>query len=117
MLATSAEHLQQPEQRIKAHAPVAAAGIVRKGKAECGEQLSNYQQEISKGQANIDQLASKGVGTTALNATIAGADSAILAPLQRGLSTSPDATQLYAVFNSHCLENGCANGTNYPIST
>jgi hypothetical protein len=79
------------------------------------KELSNYQGLIANYRAVLAKLPS-GVDTTQLNLTIAQAETQILDPLQAALNSSTNATQLYAVFQSYCLENNCRNGTNYHLA-
>jgi hypothetical protein len=77
--------------------------------------VGNYQKLIAGYQTSIGKLPS-GFNTTQLNMTLSQADTQVVGPLQAALNSSTNATQLYSAFRSRCLENSCANGTNYHIA-
>ena len=77
--------------------------------------VTNYQGQIEKDIANLGKLPN-GVDTISLNATLSQAQTQVIAPLQAALNASTNATQLYAAFKGHCLDNGCVNGTNFHLA-
>jgi hypothetical protein len=88
---------------------------LNKLKQNAEKALSNYQSLISSYETSIGKLPS-GFDTASLNLTISQAESQVVAPLQAAINSSTNATQLYGAFRGNCLENNCANGTNYHLA-
>ena len=86
-----------------------------KAKLSATSVISSYANAISSYRASIAQLAAKGIPTGGLNQTLSNATSAIIVPLQNALNSSANVTQLYNAFKTKCIENGCANGTNFNL--
>jgi hypothetical protein len=78
--------------------------------------IGSYQNAIGSDRAKIAQLAANGIQTAGLNQTLQNATSQVILPLQNALNSSANLTQLNAAFKGLCLENGCANGTNFHLS-
>jgi hypothetical protein len=87
-----------------------------KAKLQAANVIATYANTIIRDRASIAQLASQGIPTAGLNQTLANATSAVIVPLQNALNSSANLTQLNSAFKARCLENGCANGTNFNLA-
>jgi hypothetical protein len=91
------------------------AQALSKARLAAASVIAGYNKTIGSYRTAIAQLAAKGIPTAALNQTLANATSSVIVPLQNALNSSANLTQLTSAFKARCLENGCANGTNFHL--
>ncbi len=84
-------------------------------KSMAEKEITNDQRLIAAYQVGLSKLPS-GVDTAQMNLTISQAKTQIIAPLQAALNASTNTMQLYAAFQSYCLDNNCKNGTNFHLA-
>ncbi len=77
--------------------------------------IAGYNKSIAGYRAAIAKLAAEGVSTAGLNQTLSNATAQVILPLQNALGSATNLTQLTSAFRARCLENGCANGTNFHL--
>lgn len=100
----------------KAMQQAASLQAFGKEKAAAANIIASYNGTIGRDRSEIVNLTSRGYDTAGLNQTLENATSQVLLPLRNALNSSSNLTQLYSAFKGACLENGCANGTNFHLA-
>ncbi|GEM_PF-5464983 len=78
--------------------------------------LNYHNATLNSYQLRAQNLTDRGIGAGNLLTLIESARSQAVAPLQNGVKSASNSSQLRILLNQYCLDGGCANGTNFHMS-
>ncbi len=79
--------------------------------------ISEIDQNLHAYHGIEESLAARGLNTTQINSTLAGAESEVIGPLSATVNASANASQIRSAFGSYCISDGCPDGINFHITT
>lgn len=78
--------------------------------------INYYNNTLNMYQLRAQNLTDRGINASNLLDLVDSARSQILVPLQNGVSSTTNSSQLRIVLHQYCLYDGCANGTNFHMA-
>ena len=85
-------------------------------KEYAGLVLDYYSTTLNSYELRAQDLAGRGINASNLLSLVGNARSQAVAPLQNGVNSAANSSQVRMILNQYCLYDGCADGTNFHMA-